>query len=155
MVVLWIWGHIYEKHPLWSCNWATFHHWNNIIWQAKEHFLKRTSKKDPGSNLEITFITVLSLHLGTNWTFLSSGRIVSPVQSSEATGSVCRPEEVWLNQLLYSGGQACMRNQGPWMCLDQVRPLQGGQSSVSGWGRGGGGVGCCSSLQLSGDLEPR
>lgn len=40
--------------------------------------------------------------------------------------------------------------------LDQVRPLQGGQGSVSGrGGGGGGGVGCCSSLQLPGDLEPR
>lgn len=42
--------------------------------------------------------------------------------------------------------------------LHQVRPLQGSQGSVSdeGRGRGGGvGVGCRSSLQFPGDLEPR
>lgn len=60
--------------------------------------------------------------------------------------SANRHGEICLNLLLYSTSQFCR-------CLDQVRPLQGSQSLVSVWG-GGGGVGGCSSLQLSGDLEP-
>ena len=44
------------------------------------------------------------------------------------------------------------------LLLNQVRPLQGGESDVSGRGGGGGGGGvgidCRSSFELTGDLAP-
>lgn len=86
-----------------------------------------------------------------------------PAELLKVTGSGCRPEEVWLKWTpgLWRAGSSVVPEvwREEWSRdLHQVCPLQGSQGSVSGerWGRGGGvGVGCRSSLQFPGDLEPR
>lgn len=61
----------------------------------------------------------LSLHLGKNFTLLSEGHNCVSVEFSEVTGSVCTLEEVWFNQLLYSGGCSGGRKR---QVLDVSRP---------------------------------